>query len=537
MNNKSRLAVGIVVDEDSFPLLNETILQAETLSDRVFVLSVGNTPEIDETTAIVLRGGFPNDEAATRNELIQFVENSGVADWLVWMNPGDKFDKATLTEFELFTENELNRDSIYMMVLHRLYRNDGVRHDFDEENIDARLMPLNKGVRYQGRVKASLLSRNATLMMKISAAPGRFIVPSKQNDPARTKKRAERNLQLLDKIENEGNVVADDLLTFRSESLLTLKNYAAARRTLLQLIVSTTRSDLRLAAYYDLWETIAHAPIPDAEVTNILTQAIDRYPVDMQLLTFLGSHMQRIGKHDLAIRSFETAVKHGRISLDVWHRLRIREIAVTSLALTLRLQNKNREAIRVLETNIDLIDDRTEFSRHLIDLYIAENLELKASELAATIWGDHDLDLIRMVLTGACQAKAGNWKEAVHPLETAYFKGCRDILCLRWYSLTLLSLGQFPQAVAVLEQWLALEPDNSEAKSYHTAAQRPERFGEMLRQIRDRQLRSLGVKPNHFAPKSHIRIDEAVREMIHASGSFGGIQTVKVGNREVRVEN
>jgi tetratricopeptide (TPR) repeat protein len=203
--------------------------------------------------------------------------------------------------------------------------------------------------------------------------------------------------------------------------------------------------------------------------------------------------------------------------------LRIREIAVTSLALCLRLQDRNEEAIRVLEANVELVEDRTDYNRHLLDLYIAENLEEKASELAADIWGDVDLDLIRLALKGACTAKAGNWDLAVEPLNEAYKKGCRDILCLRWYALSLLATQQFPPAIDILEQWLTVQPDNSEAKSYLAAAQRPDQFGETLQRIRDAHLRSLGIMAKKIAPrKPNIRIEDAVREMIQSSGVCGG---------------
>jgi tetratricopeptide (TPR) repeat protein len=303
----------------------------------------------------------------------------------------------------------------------------------------------------------------------------------------------------------------------------------------MQLIKETSRSDLRLSAYYSIWETFAVAPIPDADITKILVEAMDHFPVDMQLLTFLGSHMQRIGKLDLALRTVETAVQHGKVSLDVWHRLRIREIAVTSLALCFRLQVQNDKAIDVLKTNAELVEDKVEFNRHLLDLYIAESMEEAASELAAEIWGDVALDWIRLVIKGACAAKSGRWDLALAPLEEAHKDGCRDTLCLRWYALTLLALQQFKQAIEILDQWLALQPDNSEAKSYRAAAEHPDRFSEALKRIRDSHLRSLGMIADKVAPrKPNVRIDEAVREMIQASGTCGKITGFKPKSKPVR---
>jgi tetratricopeptide (TPR) repeat protein len=362
-------------------------------------------------------------------------------------------------------------------------------------------------------------------MTEISAAPGRFLLPPKKLDPTKTVKRALQTLEILKTIEQEGEVIQDDLLAAQAEAQFILGNYVDSRKLLMQLIKGTMRSDLRLSAYFSLYETFAIAPIPESEVTKLMVESLDHYPVEMQLLTFLGGHLQRSGKLDLAIRTFETALQHGRVSLDIWHRLRIREIAVTSLALCLRLQNRNEEAIRILETSTDLVDDRSEYNRHLLDLYISENREEKASALAAEIWGDVDLDLIRLVLKGACTAKTGRWDNALAPLAEAHQQGCRDILCLRWYALTLLALQQFQPAIGILEQWLVIQPNNSEAKSYLAAAQRPDQFEETLKQIRDAHLRSLGMMAKKLVPRSpNIRVEEAVREMIQASGVCGSGQ-------------
>ena len=531
--SRSRIAVGIVIDQDSLPLLHQTVQNAKSLADNIFILAVGDDVNVDESGVTVFNDRFRDDESAYRNVLIDRVESAHredaeLLDWLVWMNPGDEFDEKTLGEFQQFIERDSNRDFIYMMVAHRYFREDRQRHDLDEETIEARLMPLRKGVRFQGRVKASLITRSAGLMTQISAAPGRFLLPTKKIDPAKSATYANRTLAILEAMENDGDHICDDLLAARAEAQFVLGNFVDARRLFIQLTSDTQRSDLRLAGYYYLWETFAAAPIPDVEITKIMVEALDHFPVDTQLLTFLGSHLQRTGKLDLAVRTFETAVQHGRVSLDVWHRLRIREIALTSWALSLRLQNKNREAIQILEDHVDLVEDRTEYNRHLLDLYISENKEEEASELAAEIWGDVDLDLIRLSLKGACLAKTGRWDKALAPLSEAYQQGCRDALCLRWYALALLALQRFQPAIDILAQWLLVQPDNSEAKSYLLAAQRPEMFGETLKKIRDAHLRSLGVMANKIAPrKPNIRIEDAVREMIQSSGSGGKITGFK----------
>ena len=207
MTNNTRIAVGILVDEDTLPLLSKTVVSVRTISDHIFVLAVGENVDVTESNVTVHHSDLIHDEAAARNSLIEHIEKTNVADFLVWLNPGEEFDKKTLDEFQYFLENECRRDFLYVMVTHRLFREDRIRHDFDEETIDARLMPLRKGIRFQGQLRASLISRSASLMTQISAAPGRILLPSKQNDPTITAKRATLTLETLEKLEKSGETI------------------------------------------------------------------------------------------------------------------------------------------------------------------------------------------------------------------------------------------------------------------------------------------------------------------------------------------
>ncbi|MDR3199465.1 MAG: tetratricopeptide repeat protein [Planctomycetaceae bacterium] len=535
--SQNQIAVGIIV-EDGFEGLQDTLQSVVPFADFVFVLSTesaanGIEPFEPNTKIIYRKSQNCNDEAALRNELIEIAESQNAESqnnvgWLLLMNVGDRFDETTLEEFRLFTTNELERNSLYIMVLHRLYRLDGIRHDLDEETIEPRLIPLRKGLRFQGQVRASILPSAANLMIRLNAAPGRFLLPSRQQNSVRQKKWAARNLQLLEQSEKQGKSIANEALLVRAEAQSILGDYIHARQNFLQLIEQTNRTDLRLTAYYGVWETFVFAPISEQEMTKILLAGLDSFPLDMQLLTFMGAHLQQQGKPDLAVRTFETAIRYGQTALDIWHRLRIREMAVTSLALLHRLRGEGHKAIQVLESNLELIVDRTEFNRHLLDLYIAELQESKGHEFAATIWGGTDLDLIREVISGACRASAGNWEKAALPLELAYWDGCRDVLCLRWYSLALLSLTRFNEAIIILEEWQHLEPENKEAQAFLVAARQPEHFSKIVRQFRDRQIKILGIsKPEilskHFTQNSarntNSIIENAIREMITSSGS------------------
>ena len=50
-------------------------------------------------------------------------------------------------------------------------------------------------------------------------------------------------------------------------------------------------------------------------------------------------------------------------------------------------------------------------------------------------------------------AAQGNWIAGRAYLEAAYQGGCLDPVCLRWLSVTYLSLAEYQRAESVLKKW------------------------------------------------------------------------------------
>ncbi|MDR2761727.1 MAG: hypothetical protein LBB88_03900 [Planctomycetaceae bacterium] len=523
--NDSRLAVAVVIDSES-DQLDLTIDNAKLISDQVFLLGIDLTDEMrDYIDSIGMSGQLVSvvgldDYSAARNRLLEYIELSGVADWLLWMDAGDEFLENTISQFKEFIETESDRDSLYVLALQRFAKFNKSRHDLDEETISPRLIPLRKGLRFSGRVRESIIPMALRLLIKVSAAPGRIICPTKYGDSEFLIRRGNRKLNLLERLEQSGEIIENEKLLYRAEAKFDLGELVEARRDLVQLIDKTTIPNLRLEGYYLFWETTLFSPIADDPMTRMLVNALDLFPVDMQLLLFMGQHLQKLKRFDLAMRTYETAVKHGRISLDVWHRLRIVEITVVCMAFVKHLQGKNDEAISILELNLSNVIDVAEYTRHLLNLYIAELCETKARELVAIIFGGEELDLIRDAITGACHGSAGRWNEALFTLEKAYLNGCRDQICLRWYSLALFAEGRNFDAVKVINEWVQLSPENSEARLFLQAAEQPEHFSEVLA--------SVGL--NYYAASNNraksngesierVEAGHAIHEMISASGN------------------
>ncbi|GHT34395.1 hypothetical protein FACS189427_01630 [Planctomycetales bacterium] len=535
------LAVAIAADSgaDTEELL-KTIQNARKFSGEVFVLGIDSTAE---ALAVIEQEGLQErfvsvslcaDRGLACNKLIDFIEKNSSADYLLWLNAGEVFDSTIWEEFEFFLQNEAESNSLYVQILRRFaneFANGKVqRNDFDEETIDARLLPLNKGLYFTGKVKESLYTSAEKLMVRLSAAPGRILCPPKYADSRTRKIRGAKNLQFLEMLIAQGTKVSEEVLLFRAEIFLDLGDYPRAVQDLQQLAREAASKNIRLTAYYLLWDAMKGSNTRPDAITKVLLEALDGFPVDLQLLTLMGKHLQSTGRQDIARRTFGTALQYGHISLDVWHLLHIREVAVVSLALIERLDGNNAAAIKILEDNFDKIEFPSDYVRYLFDLYISETNELKAHRAAERVWNGEELDLIQDVLTGACRAAAGSPEAAVLPLEGAYNDGCRDILCLRWYAMTLIALNRFDDAVPVLEEWCAAAPNSGEAKTYLEGAKNPERFAVVLEKLRRSQnafLNSLHSGENGNPAVSPAR---AVSEMVAASASPSkGISTSSFG--------
>lgn len=533
---RQRLAVGIIVDNE-WNRLDRTIENAKYFSDNVFILGI-NSSEV--TAAVIEQADIKknflsvllcNDFSEARNRMLEQVEKSCDAQWMLWLYAGEHFDLSTFADFELFLEKEANLNSLYFQILRRNFNEDGSRHDWDEETIDARLMPLRKGLRFSGPVKEDLFQSATNLMIQLSAAPGRIVGPTKYVDQHTRLLRGARNLRILENLQSQGNVIEENLLLFQAEVRADLNDWAAARNDCLRLIRETAKTNLRLEGYYRFCETTILSPIQPNEMTQVLLQALDHFPVDMQLLTLMGKHMQGIGHWDIAMRTFDTAIRYGQISLDVWHYRHIREIAVVALSLLHRLQGNQAEAIQVLENNLDQIEDPSDYVRYMFDLYISEFQEFKAHDVAAKVFKGKQLDMMHDAISGACRAAIGTYEAAILPLKTAYDDGCRDILCLRWYALSLLSLKQFEDAIPIIEEWNTAAPDSSEAKAYLTAAQDPTSFDETIKQIKAKQQQIFGS----MAKTSQHQAKQAVQEMVGSSGKIS-VETLNENAMPVQFE-
>jgi hypothetical protein len=120
-----------------------------------------------------------------------------------------------------------------------------------------------------------------------------------------------------------------------------------------------------------------------------------------------------------------------------------------------------------LESALGQLPQSARLRRQLIDLHIKHDRRQDAfAQLDQLPDVGPKREALRSAVRGACLAAKMNWPAAVGYLRAAHAAGCRDVLCLRWLSVTLISLANLPEARGIVAEWAAIEPGNPEVQQY-----------------------------------------------------------------------
>lgn len=496
-SSRNRLAVALLTQDDA-EHLPKTFKSLQGITSRVIVYDLGSQDEsvkiAGEWGAEVIEGDFDDDYAKARNACLGEMEKDDSLNWILWLNAGEELEPETSQGFVDFLLQEAAGDSCYYLVLNAPSQKKDAAL---QQKIDLRLMPLRKSLRFAGRIRETLRPSMETAGVGSDVAPGRILCDARLQDPEYMQQRARRHLFLAQLQEEmpqryEFPEVKFGSLLEKAEALQELREYAASRQTYLQVIAESNDDPQILEAYYGLLSTFDHVPNLVDHQLQYAIDALEKFPLDLQLLTLMASYMQRLKKHELAIRALHTAVNHGQVMLEVWHGCNVKEVAVSCLCMLLQLTGQPEAACRILEECVVLEESPRALMRKLLDLYVSLGREKEALELVERMFRDSkEKMLIKDVMLGACHAVRKEWKAALGYLQSAYVGGCEDVLCLRWLSVVLLSNGQLEEAVPVLQEWKNLEPDNLELKAYLEAIRQPAQFHERLGKMQDHQSAAL----------------------------------------------
>jgi predicted Zn-dependent protease len=186
----------------------------------------------------------------------------------------------------------------------------------------------------------------------------------------------------------------------------------------------------------------------------------------------------RCGRLDLAARSYEMAVVHGKIDPATWHLADLADVAVICWCLVLQLMKQTKRAMGVLEVALAERPDSLRLRRQLIELYVKAGREREALAQCKSLPGDMPFrEQMPNVVRGAVLAAGKKSAAALRSLRAAYQAGCRDPLCLRWLAAAQLDLGNLADVEMIVDEWERVEPGNLEIAVFRKAAEQRRQDG------------------------------------------------------------
>jgi len=461
---RPRLSVAMIVcDEQN--VLAESIRSVQPVADEIVVLDTGSTDQTavvaEQEGARVCRADWTDDFSAARNSCLEHVSG----DWVLWLNAGERLAAESCTALREFVDGEAKPGKVYRLVL-ELPSAD--RTASDEQVLRPRLAPWNPQLQFEGRLCETMDRSMEAAGLEFDTAPGKILLHSRRNEPQFKAQRAERDLKLIALQTADTDDAQPRLLIAKGEAYADLNDQNQARRAFLQAVAASPRGSIEmLESYYGLLTTYDGDQSQKVQQLTVCLEALEIFPLDAQLLCAMGNCLQGQNKVELAVRAFETAVKYGQVNMEVWHLCELAEVAAVCLNLTLQLAGKDEEARRVMEEALDRCRNSVRVRRHLIDLHVKHGRDVEALQVAEKLpITSESRRPLEDAVRGAAKAAVADWEPALGYLQSAYVAGCRDPICLRWLSITLLCNGQIEAAAPVLREWCELEPANVEAQTY-----------------------------------------------------------------------
>ncbi|MGB6045062.1 MAG: glycosyltransferase [Pirellulales bacterium] len=459
--DKSRrtLSVAMIV-RDAESLLEETLASVASIADEIVVADTGST---DATREIAKRLAtrvvdipWQQDFASARNAC--FAQTT--CDWVLSMDAGETLSSSTAQALRRFVDRRADPRMVYSLLISVPPSTLDVSA---QQVARVRLLPRCDSIRYAGRVREHL---NGSLgPQALQVQPLDLVIDRSSYDlrPDVRLRKAQRNLKLAEQ-EMEQHGPSARLWLVRGEAIAVLGDMQEARHCFRKAQHSAVAaSDELLEAYYGQVATHDGTQADSGAQLDLCIEALQSFPVDMQLLCAMGNFLQTSGRLDLAMRTFETAVQCGEIRQNLWHLEDIEDVAVVCWAATLHLINRPNEACRLLENALSERPESVRIRRLIIELHIQDRDRDKALGHAEQMPEEFaNRQAFVNAVRGACLARSGDWVAAEAYLETAYEDQCRDPICLRWLAAAYLQLEKTKGAQQVLRDWYEIEPDSEE---------------------------------------------------------------------------
>ena len=461
-DSKPRLSVAMIA-RDAESTIGASLQSVQSIADEIVVLDTGSTDgtiRVAEPLATrVIEQPWDNNFSVARNHC----QSQTTGDWVFWLDAGETLTEQSAAALRQWIDSGADSSKAYMVLIQlpATVQGGGI-----EQVGRVRLIPRRDDLSWQGHVRESLDESLLAAGISVECVDFHIDRPVSDHNEQLKAKKAQRDVKLAE-VEMKSSGGSPRLLNLIGESLGALGQYAEARPFFHTAIGQTEKGSTEmLEAYYGLLTT--HDEDADRETqTAVCLEALEVFPFDAQLLCAMGSYVQQQDRFDLAAKAYQTAVEYGQVDPSTWHLRNVGEVAATCLGLTYQVLDNDTEAQEMLEQSLTRYPQSGRLRRQLLDLHIKHGRRKEALECVDILAADSPhLAGLRSAVRGACLASQQNWITALAYLKTAYATGCRDAICQRWLSVSLIGAGEFQEAQPVIEAWLQSDPHNVEARAY-----------------------------------------------------------------------
>jgi hypothetical protein len=456
---RPRLTVAMIV-RNAAADVRESLDSIRDIADEIAILDTGSTDDTlvvaKQCGATVHRRPWDDDFGAARNTCL--AKTSG--DWILWLDAGERLTGEDARRIREFIDTTANAEHAYLLPI-VLPPSAG---QIDGEHLhQVRLHPLEEGIAFVGRVREHLDDSLAAAGISLETLAIPIHRGSRDHDPAVKMDRAQRNVRLADLALAERGPSAA-IHNCLGEALQTLGDpLRAAQQYQHALRLAATQSRDQLEAYYGLLTCVGSAGQDRAEQLALCMEALDKFPLDAQLLVALGGYLRSLGQPQLAVRSYDVAFRHGQTESRIWHLPEIREIAAICAAGLQQQTGAQQEAHSLLEAATRALPQSLRLARQLVELHLQQGRrEAALAAVNAAPLSETTRDAWILAIRGFGLARDGQWLAARGDLQSALQAGCRERYCLRPLIAAHLALDDVAAAATTLEAWRALEPANPE---------------------------------------------------------------------------
>ena len=378
--------------------------------------------------------------------------------WILALEPGEVLSEETRKELQIFLAGKIARNP-YALFVQRPEAAGGIS---PEQQLAVRLLPAGGQFHYVGKIGEQIQSRDHG-SFDLDYLPCTILQLPELQSTENKKERAKTDLEIGEEILTE-DANNPRICNLFGEALQVFREFERAAQCYKRAIEHSEKGSTEmLEGYYNLLSVLEKIEGGKALRVPLCVEALESYPLDAQLLCAMGGYLQSEGKPDLALRSYQTAYQYGEVHPETWHLVDMAEVSAMCYSLSLQGCDKNDDACVVLEEASQTFPDSYRLKRQLLNLYLKQAKKEKSLTLLEEMpFNKKEREQLKKVVSGVIAISESDWEKGRDYLLESFNAGCRDPICLRWLSMTLVQLQELNEARPVLECWQKLDPTNGE---------------------------------------------------------------------------